>query len=145
MEVKNATAHPEPPPARLRIMYHDLRQRSAEFRSPFAEAYRALTALPVEPLGRYAGQRVCFRDAVLSTLPRGTHNLFFNMPLGGVEEGCRAGDDGLLPRFARHLWSGMLGLSLQDLRRMARGRGNVRILLVSRSSGQGQTSGERRR
>lgn len=127
--------------APLRIVYQDFAQTEATFRSPFAALYRALTPYPVVPLGHHQGQRVCFTNATLAILPRGIDALFFNMPLRGAQEGCRAPPDGLLPTFTERVRRHLLNTSLEQVAASAKQRGVVNVVLLSRDSGQSSTSG----
>lgn len=126
---------------RFRIVYQDFTQTDKEYRSPFSALYRALTPYSVVPLGHYRGQRVCFTNATLATLPRGINALFFNMPIRGADKKCRAPPDGLLPTFTDRVRRHLLHTSLDRIAAASKKRGKVRIIVINRSSGKSTTSG----
>eukprot|EP00095_Tigriopus_kingsejongensis_P009102 snap_masked-scaffold295_size218279-processed-gene-1.20 protein:Tk09102 transcript:snap_masked-scaffold295_size218279-processed-gene-1.20-mRNA-1 annotation:"uncharacterized glycosyltransferase aer61-like" len=76
----------QPSPAAFTRNRNILIWENTPYHSAFGDTFRAFTRHPLLSLQSYAGQRVCFRDIVLPTLPRMIFGLFYNTPL---VQGCR--------------------------------------------------------
>jgi protein O-GlcNAc transferase len=101
--------------------------------------YDAFTNLPVRPLGAWAGQNVCFDDAVFAVNPRAIDTFYYNMDVPGRAEGCRSGPDGFVRAYAERTRA---SLHVPPRRRPGPGE-PVRIKVLSRGAGTGKTSGTR--
>ncbi len=107
--------------------------------SGWYELYDAFTTRPVRPLGFWAGKSVCFDDAMFAVNPRAVGTFYFNMDVPGRAERCRSGPGGLVRAFAERTKARVLA---HPPHRPGPDE-PVRVKVMSRSAGNGSTSGTR--
>ncbi|XP_075854956.1 EGF domain-specific O-linked N-acetylglucosamine transferase isoform X2 [Microcebus murinus] len=89
----------------------------------FSEAWKAFTDHDVIHLKTYDSQRVCFREAVFSLLPRMRYGLFYNTPL---ISGCQ--NTGLFRAFSQHV------LHRLNVTQEGPKDGKIRVTILARST-----------
>ncbi len=123
----------------LRIVTWEPAAAGERVSSAWYGLYDAFTTLPVRPLGAWAGQSVCFDEAVFAVNPRAIDTFYYNMDVPGRAAGCRSGPDGFVRAWAERTKA---RLHVAPPRRPGPGE-PVRIKVLSRGAGTGTTSGTR--